>query len=82
MRLQVPLGCRRTHRADSCVHASCHFRRRLPNILQKGKDTNPHHKGVAACVVLDQKAPVALIELKGDRERLPESFTGGVPDGF
>ena len=71
-----------TYRADSCVHATGHVRRRLPNILQKGKDTNPHLKVVVACVVLDQQAHVALIELYRDCLRLPETFTGGIPDGF
>ena len=70
------------YRAHSFVYTSCHFRRCLPNILQESKDTNPHNKVVAACVVLDQKTPMALIELKGDRDRFPESFTGGVSDGF
>jgi hypothetical protein len=37
---------------------------------------------MVACVVFDQKARVALIELYGDRRCLPESFTGGIPDGF
>ena len=71
-----------TSQADNCVHANCHFRRRLPNILQKGKRTNPHLKVMVACVVFDQKARVGLIELYGDRRCLPESFTGGIPDGF
>jgi hypothetical protein len=64
------------------VRASCHVRRRLFNILQKGKDTNPHLKVVVARVVLDQKARVALIELYGDRLRLLEICTGGIPHSF
>jgi hypothetical protein len=51
-------------------------------LQKKSKDTNPHLKVVVARVVLDQKARAALIELYGDRRCLPESFTGGILDGF
>ena len=30
-----------TYLIDNCAHATCNFRRRLPNILQKGKNTEP-----------------------------------------
>ena len=71
-----------TYRADSCVRASCDVRRRVPNILQKGKHTNPYLKVMVACVVFYQKAGVALIDFYGDRRCLLESFMGGIPDGF